>query len=117
MKKINTLLVIFFTFILFSCGSKDDKPEFSEQKVGEPPPEQQNKTTDGKGVFKETIPSTTVSGRVLIPKAHIEIALEFGALLPMDEKDEKLLTKAAQQRLAGTGFYQGEIDGDRKSVV
>ena len=45
MRKINLILFFFFALIIFSCGKKEDKSEFTEQRVGEPPAEQ-NKTSE-----------------------------------------------------------------------
>ncbi len=78
----------------------------------------QKKTrTDDQGVVEETIPSTAISGILLVPDAGIELHLDFGHLDPMDPADEVLMIKGAQQRLNGLGYYAGPIDGKKSAAL
>ncbi|MHC4203013.1 MAG: peptidoglycan-binding domain-containing protein [Planctomycetota bacterium] len=72
---------------------------------------QEKTQTDGDGVIEEIIPSTAISGRLIIPDAGIDMKLSFGYLSPLDSTDEKVVIRGAQQRLRSLGYYGGDING------
>jgi len=74
---------------------------------------QQNTHTDGDGILQETIPSTAISGRLIVPDANIDMRLSFGHLAPLDSDDEKVVVRGAQQRLRSLGYYNGPSDGNK----
>lgn len=47
MRKINFIMFFLFALVLLSCGKKEENnSEFTEEKIGEPPSEQKDKSTE-----------------------------------------------------------------------
>jgi hypothetical protein len=67
--------------------------------------------TDSDGVLEEIIPSTVISGRLIVPDAGIDMRLDFGHLDPLDTTDESVAIRGAQQRLRSLGYYDGPTNG------
>jgi protocatechuate 3,4-dioxygenase beta subunit len=72
---------------------------------------QQGTQTDPDGVLEEVIPSTAISGRLIVSEAGIDMRLDFGHLYPLDTTDENVAIRGAQQRLSSLGYYEGDING------
>ncbi len=72
---------------------------------------QQGTQTDPDGVLEEVIPSTAISGRLIVSEAGIDMRLDFGHLYPLDTTDENVAIRGAQQRLCSLGYYKGDTNG------